>query len=151
QGYDACQAVTDDPRRVSDIRLSPLSTRFGMPIISPLIRCHLWLTKGMYALAIISLLLFTVMFNIAVALRYFFNAPTSWSQDVIGIATLVVIFLGLPYVTMKNSHVTIDILVTQLKPGAAKFLNLIARITTVAVLAYAAYLVGGEAMKQFTR
>jgi len=122
-----------------------------MPILSPLIRCHLWLTKGMYALAIISLLLFTIMFNIEVALRYFFNAPTSWSQDVIGIATLVVVFLGLPYVTMKKSHVTIDILVTQLKPGAAKVFNVIARMTTVAVLAYAAYIVGGEAMKQFTR
>ncbi|MCJ8519087.1 TRAP-type C4-dicarboxylate transport system permease small subunit [Pseudorhizobium tarimense] len=118
---------------------------------SALIGCHRSLTKGMFALAMISLLLFTVMFNIEVALRYFFNAPTNWSQDVIGIATLVVIFLGLPYVTMSNAHVTIDILVSNSKPGTAKILHFVARITTVLVLLYAAYIVGGEALKQFTR
>ena len=105
----------------------------------------------MFVLSMTSLLLFTIMFNIEVALRYFFNAPTTWSQDVIGIATLVVIFLGLPYVTMKRSHITIDFLVESLRPKASIFLGTIARIITVLVLLYSAYIVGGEAMKQFSR
>lgn len=122
-----------------------------MQILAKAVRYHQLLTRGMFVLSMTSLLLFTIMFNIEVALRYFFNAPTTWSQDVIGIATLVVIFLGLPYVTMKRSHITIDFLVESLKPQVSIFLGTVARIITVFVLLYSAYIVGGEAMKQFSR
>jgi len=120
------------------------------PILS-LIELHRRVTLCGFWLAGASLVLFTAVFNLEVVRRYFLNAPSVWSQDVIGVCALAATFLAMPYVTMKQGHVRIDILVQKMSPGAARMVTAVSVVLALVVLLAVAWITGTEACKQFQR
>ncbi|WP_163271836.1 TRAP transporter small permease [Chelativorans alearense] len=122
-----------------------------MPLIQFLIRAHRNVTVVAFAVAGAALVLFTAVFNIEVARRYFLNAPSTWSQDVIAVCALAVIFLAMPYVTMKQGHVRIDILLRKMGPAGEKAVTSVSLVLAVIILGAVAWITGIEAHKQFLR
>ena len=69
------------------------------------------------ALAIVAgLLILAVMLGVSadVAARFFFNRPFVWMFEAVQYALLAVLFLGSPWVTRNNGHVSIDLLLEAL-------------------------------------
>lgn len=75
------------------------------------------LTRGLFGLACTALLVMLLAYVVEVVLRYFFNAPTRWSSDVVSYAMLLCIAFALPAVTRDNGHVAITSLVERLEPA----------------------------------
>ncbi len=108
-------------------------------------------SRVLFALAGAALLLAVSLYVYEVAARYFFNAPTTWSGELVQYALAVLIFAALPDVTRRAAHVAIDI-VPEALPDAmrlrlARANNLIGAVAT----ALAAWIVAGEAVRQFSR
>jgi TRAP-type C4-dicarboxylate transport system permease small subunit len=114
-------------------------------------RLHQAVTTASFALACAALVLFTAVFNMEVARRYFFNAPSSWSQDVISVAALCVTFLALPYITMKRKHVSIDIMMQKLGPAGRRRMITAVMIVAALLLFAITWITGQEAFKQWMR
>lgn len=72
------------------------------------------LTRALFALACAALALMLFGYVAEVMLRYFFNAPTRWSSDVVSYALLVCVAFALPAVTRDGGHVAITSLVERL-------------------------------------
>lgn len=122
-----------------------------MPLVQLLVRAHRMVTIAAFAIAGCALVLFTAMFNMEVARRYFLNAPSTWSQDVIAACALAVTFLAMPYVTMKQGHVSIDILVRKMRPAGVRAITAVTLVLAFIILATVAWITGIEAHKQFLR
>jgi len=70
-----------------------------------------------------------------VAARYFFNAPTSWSNDLSEYSLLWATFFAGPWLVRNGGHVRIDILVERLPSRASRVLAVaIALMATVICL-----------------
>lgn len=80
-------------------------------LLKRMVVIHAAVSKVSFFAAGAALVIFALAFNLEVAKRYFLNNPSTWSQDVISLAALGVTFLALPYVTLLQKHVTIDIAV----------------------------------------
>ncbi len=75
------------------------------------------LTRTLFVLACVALLLMLGAYVAEVVLRYIFNAPTRWSSDVVSYAMLVSVVFALPAVTRDGGHVAITSLVERLAPA----------------------------------
>ena len=71
--------------------------------------------------------------------RYIFNAPLPGAYEVTQLQMTVLIFLGLPLVTLRDAHVKIDFLNARLSPGARRVQRLVVGLATAAVLAVLAW------------
>jgi TRAP-type C4-dicarboxylate transport system permease small subunit len=70
------------------------------------------------AAALFSMMMITV---VDVVLRYVFNAPFSWSYDVIGNYLLVVLFfLALSYTLREQGHIALDLVVRKIATVRAR-------------------------------
>lgn len=56
----------------------------------------------------------TILVNVDVLLRYFFNAPIIWATEISEAAILYVTFLGTERVLRSDSHVKVDILISRI-------------------------------------
>jgi len=58
-----------------------------------------------------ALLLITAMIVMCqmILMRYLFKAPTIWQTEVVVFSATAAIFIGAPYVLMKNGHVGVDV------------------------------------------
>jgi C4-dicarboxylate transporter, DctQ subunit len=97
-------------------------------------------------LALASILLLTLK---EVAMRYFFNAPTTWANDVNQWFFALAIMLALPEITRTNGHIAISVLIDRL-PHTKK--NIACRV--IAILSFlmclaAFYISGVETLRQY--
>jgi len=53
---------------------------------------------------------------IDVLMRYIFNSPITGSQEIVELAIVLVLYLGLPYSTYARSHVRVDALINTFSP-----------------------------------
>lgn len=70
-----------------------------------------------------------------VLMRYAFNAPTDWANEMSGYALAGIAFLGLAHAQAAGAHVRVDLLVERLSPGAR---SLAGRVASWAVLWFVA-------------
>jgi TRAP-type C4-dicarboxylate transport system permease small subunit len=75
-----------------------------------------------------------------VVLRYFFNAPIKGGFEVTEMMMAVLIFAGLPLVSRKNEHVTIDAFDRFIPGGIRRILHVVIHLVCAAALAGLAWL-----------
>jgi TRAP-type C4-dicarboxylate transport system permease small subunit len=102
---------------------------------------YLFLVSGAALAAIVALYVFEVI------RRYLFDAPTTWSGEVVQYALAVVIFGALPEVTRGSGHISIDILPDALSTGARHVLEAINDFLAAALTGTACLIVLQETLK----
>jgi TRAP-type C4-dicarboxylate transport system permease small subunit len=86
-----------------------------------------------------------------VVLRYFFNAPTSWSNDLSEYSLVWATFLAAPWLVRRGGHVRIDILCERLSPGAGRILAAAVAALAAGVCAIGAWQTGLETWDYYRR
>lgn len=91
------------------------------------------------------------LYVLEVVLRYFLNAPTTWSGELVEYGLLTIIFLSLPEVTRTKFHITMDLVSQSLPPRLAAVLGTVNPVAAGLVCLVASYFIGNEALRQFHR
>lgn len=73
----------------------------------------------------ISMLVLTGLTTYEVVQRYFFNAPTSWSLEIIEYLVVVCVYLGMSYSIRKGAHVSVPLLYEKLSERTQKVLDIV--------------------------
>jgi TRAP-type C4-dicarboxylate transport system permease small subunit len=112
-------------------------------------RAHDRLTHAGFVLAAVLVAAIAASFCYEVVVRYFFNAPTSWTYDLGSYLLCAVIFLSMPELTRRRAHVSINLIPERLPPHPALVLRIgIGLLATVACLA-ATWITGNETWRQY--
>ncbi len=94
-----------------------------------------------YSLVIIlSILVLDVLWQ--VASRYLLASPSTFTDELAGFLLIWVALLGAAYVSGQNQHLSIELLITKLKPNNAKVLQMVIHIIIV-VFTLFVMLIGG--------
>lgn len=108
-------------------------------------------SRWLFALAGAAIVAITVLYVFEVVMRYFLNAPTTWSGEAVQYSLAIVIFFALPDITRRNAHVAIDIVPSALPQRAAHWLERFNAALGAVSCGAAGWIVAGEAMRQFER
>lgn len=73
-------------------------------------------STAMGAVCCAILVAMVLIITVNVAMRYVFNAPITWADQVVTYALVYATFLGAPYALAQRAHVSIDILTTFMRP-----------------------------------
>lgn len=101
--------------------------------------------SGMALLLILSAYVFEVI------MRYFLNAPTSWSSDVIQGFFAAMIMLALPEVTRINGHIVISFFLEKMKPTSRQHLGRIIAFIGCVMCMVTAWICWQETFRQYDR
>ena len=82
-----------------------------------LLAIHDGCTSAAFAAAVVALAVLLGSFVFEICARYFFNAPTRWSSDVVQYALCVSAALALPTVTREGGHVALTTFIEKLPAG----------------------------------
>ncbi len=93
----------------------------------------------------------TALYLFEITARYFFNAPTTWSNEIIKYLLAVVVFAMLPRITRDQGHVIIDIIPAIASPLWSKRLIIFSLLASVLATGIVGALGLLETMKQFDR
>lgn len=108
-------------------------------------------SRLLFRLAGAALAAIVVLYLFEVSARYVFNAPTTWSGEIVRYALSVLIFFALPEITRRGSHVAIDI-VPSLLPDRLQSALLRAGFLLGSLVCFAAGAIAGrEALRQIER
>jgi TRAP-type C4-dicarboxylate transport system permease small subunit len=99
----------------------------------------------------IALLLITSSYVFEVIMRYFLDAPTSWSSDVIQWFFAAMIMLALPEVTRTNSHIVISFFLEKMKPRSRLNLGRVLASVGFAMCMLTAWICLQETLRQYDR
>jgi TRAP-type C4-dicarboxylate transport system permease small subunit len=113
-------------------------------------KIHDRITLMSFVLAGLALVIFTSVMAWEVAMRYFFNAPTVWAQDVIAISLCASVFFALPSITKVRSHTVITIVTDALSRPWQRRIRMISLVVSVIVLFSVSWLALNETIRQFT-
>lgn len=80
-----------------------------------------------------------VLVSIQVFLRYVFNAPQAWAEEVGRYLFVWSVFLGAAVALAEDGHIRITVLIDWLGPRAAKFSGWACRIVNLASFVFVAY------------
>jgi TRAP-type C4-dicarboxylate transport system permease small subunit len=93
--------------------------------------------------------LIAVSFCYEVALRYLFNAPTSWANALVSYLLCAAIFLAVPELTRRRAHVAINLLVDRARPGVARALQRLILGAAAAACLFASWFSAAETASQY--
>ena len=93
---------------------------------------HLMAGVGM-ALAAASLLLSLCLIGWAVVMRYVFNAPPVWVDEVVGFLLVATVMLAAARTLRRGEHIAVDVLVDRLSPKARLWVRGWAALAVAAV------------------
>lgn len=93
---------------------------------------HLLAGVGM-ALAATSLLLSLCLIGWAVLMRYVFNAPPVWVDEVVGFLLVATVMLAAARTLRRGEHIGVDVLVDRLSPQARRWARAWAALAVAAV------------------
>ncbi len=94
---------------------------------------------GLRLVAACLLLVMMALTFIDVIGRYVFSAPLPGAFELTEILLGLVIFAGLPLVTLRGEHVSVDLVTSRLSPPMRNFLARAAAVITLAVLSVLAW------------
>jgi len=129
------------------LRQNSASSTWAARIMTPL---DLVTRLSMYASGV-ALLLITSSYVFEVIMRYFLNAPTSWSSDVIQGFFAAMIMLALPEVTRTNSHIVISFFLEKMKPTSRQHLGRAIAFVGCVMCMLTAWICLQETLRQFDR
>lgn len=103
-------------------------------------------------MAAVSVLCMAILICYDVAMRYFFNAPTSWAIEVAQYLMLATIFLPLAYVQQTRNHIKVELLTSNLPARVRNILsNIIIPVFILMVNSVILWQVGKLSWKHMTR
>ncbi len=108
-------------------------------------------SRLLFRLAGAALAAIVVLYLFEVSARYLFNAPTTWSGEVVRYALSVLIFFALPEITRRGSHVAIDIVPSVLPERLQSALLKAGFLLGSLVCLVAGAIAGREALRQIER
>lgn len=93
------------------------------------------LARGCFVVACTALVAITCITIYEIFMRYFLNRPTIWVSDAVRYLLALVIMLGLPDLTLRQQHVSIDLVSGQLSgwPPYRRILTAVGGITCLFV------------------
>ena len=71
----------------------------------------------------------TLFITLDVFLRYAFNAPTIWANEVSSYLLLVMVFMGAAYALREKAHIRIDVVVSRLPRQVQDWMQVFSSIT----------------------
>lgn len=89
-------------------------------------------------MALTSLLLFIVTF-LQVVSRFIFKTPLAWSQDVIRLCFVYLVFWGAAYCVKEKAHLNVDVFLTALKPKMRKIVEIIINVILLLFFVFLIY------------
>ncbi len=105
-------------------------------------------------LAGLALVVMTVLTTYQVITRYVFNAPSTWSEELVGYMFGWATMFGAAICTGERAHMNIPIVVDMLKEGPKKILlifgEIVALLFSAVILVYGGFTVSSLAMGQQT-
>jgi TRAP-type C4-dicarboxylate transport system permease small subunit len=123
---------------------SPLAILNGMAsALDRLIKICYFISGG--ALAIILMSVLTEVF-----MRYFFNSPTKWSNDLCTWMMAVSIMFALPEITRTKGNIAIDVLVEKLPIHIKSKIYRVIAIAAFAICMVTVWICGGESFRQYS-
>jgi TRAP-type C4-dicarboxylate transport system permease small subunit len=95
----------------------------------------------------LALILFSYVFE--VVMRYFFNAPTSWTHDVIQWLMAATIMLAMPEVTRAKGHIVISFFLEKMDPESRQRLGRVIAVAGCMLCWTAAWICFQETARQY--
>lgn len=92
-----------------------------------------------------------LLYLFEVVSRYVFDAPTTWSGEIVQYCLSAIIFLALPEITRQKAHIVIDIIPAALSGRAVAYLARANGILASLACGVAGGIAALEAWKQFDR
>ncbi len=83
----------------------------------------------------VTLSICVVLVNANVIMRYFFNNPIRWAEEVVTSLFVWTVFIGSAYAYRKHSHLGVDILVNLMPPKMKAVVKSVMSVVELAVLA----------------
>ena len=112
------------------------------------------LDKCLNGLAGLSLVVMTVLTTYQVITRYIFNAPSTWSEELVGYLFAWSTMFGAAAITGERGHMNIPVIVDLFPAGVRKifhvFGELVALLFSAIILVYGGFTVSSLAMGQMT-
>ena len=81
-----------------------------------------------------TLTLCVIIANVNVIMRYFFNSPLQWNDEVVTGLFVWTVFIGSAYAYRKHAHLGVDIIVKFLKPKSRAVVQDIVAVLELAIL-----------------
>lgn len=92
-----------------------------------------------------------ILVNANVIMRYFFNNPIHWSEEIVTSLFVWTVFIGSSYAYRKHSHLGVDIVVNMLPPALKRAIATLMDIILVVLNAYMFYLSVVFISKSYTK
>ena len=112
------------------------------------------LNKCLNGLAGLSLIVMTVLTTYQVITRYVFNAPSTWSEELVGYLFAWSTMFGAAAITGERGHMNIPVIVDLFPTGVRKvfhvFGEIVALLFSAIILVYGGFTVSSLAMGQQT-
>ncbi len=95
------------------------------PAVAAVERASLWILRGCCAFLLLCMMVLTCA---DVAGRYFFNAPVFGALEATEVLLAAVIFMGIPMVSIRNEHITINLFDSVLPPALFRIQNVLVNL-----------------------
>ena len=99
-----------------------------------------WLTTGAGDIAGIAVLFISLAIAVDVFMRYVFNAPSIWVNEVSCYILLAMTFLGLAYTHREKGHIKVDVIIKRLPKQAQDWMSVIHSIVFLIFIGVLFYL-----------
>lgn len=118
---------------------------------NPVLRAHDLLTTVSTYIGGAALGASTLMYIYEVAVRYFFNAPTTWTSDWTSYLLVIVIFAVAPELCRRGGHIAIELLPENLPSTPRRVLETVTMALAAAVCLTSGWIAFEEAIQLFDR
>ncbi|MES2977839.1 MAG: TRAP transporter small permease [Pseudomonadota bacterium] len=108
-------------------------------------------SDGVGVVGAIILVLMLLLIALSVVLRYAFNAPITWADQVATYGLVYMTFIGAPRVLARRGHVSVDILEASLNPHRQKLLRVFVDVVGMLYCVAFCYLALRELNRVVTR
>jgi C4-dicarboxylate transporter, DctQ subunit len=109
-------------------------------VLSRMERAHDRLTSASFIGGQFCLFIIVFSYSYEVVARYFFAAPTWWSNEVVAYALCIGTFLALPQVTRDGGHIAITFLIDGLPPRASRAVGIGIAVVAALVCFFVAWI-----------
>lgn len=75
-----------------------------------------------------------------VFMRYFFNSPWHWTEEMSGLLMVWIVFLGMAVAERQETNLTISFITDAMRPKLSALVNLVMCVASVVLLVYMAWL-----------
>ena len=111
-------------------------------------KAHDALTKFGFTLGKLCLVVIVASYTYETVARYFFAAPTWWSNEVVGYALCIGVFLAMPELTRRKGHIAITFVLEALPATAARHLSAVLYIVSGLICLLVAWVSFEENLRQ---